>query len=95
MIVMSGFVFHPLCRILLINGLYLVCFCVMACSGNRSWQYVNSMNCTVYVCEGSKGMMVWVGAPIMQRMSGLSLVWHWHLICGHVHCMSQSGTVWS
>ena len=35
-IVMSGFVFHPLFRISLINGSYLVCFCVMACYGNRS-----------------------------------------------------------
>ena len=45
-----GFVFHPLFHISLINGSYLVCFCVMACSGNWSWQYVNSMNCTVYTC---------------------------------------------
>ena len=95
MIVMRGFVFHPLFRISLVNGSYLVCFCVMACYGNRLWQYVNSMNCNVYVCEGSKGMEVWIGAPIMQRMSGLSLAWHWHLVCGHVHSMSHSGTVWS
>ena len=94
-IVMRGFVFHPLFRISLINGSYLVCFCVMACSGNRSWQYVNSMNCTVYVCEGSNGMGVWIGAPIMQRMCGQSLAWHWHLVCGHVHVMSHSCTVWS
>ena len=72
MIVMRGFVSHPLFRISLVNGSYLVCFCVMACYGNRSWQYVNSMNWNVYVCEGSKGMEVWIGAPIMQRMSGLS-----------------------
>ena len=94
-IVMRGLVFHPLFRISLISGLYLDCFCVMACSGNRSWQYVNSMNCTVYVCEGSRGMEIWFGAPIMQRMSGLSPAWHWHLVCVHVHSMSQSGTVWS
>ena len=46
-IVMRGLVFHPALCILLINGSYLVCLCVMACSGNLSWQYVNSMNCIV------------------------------------------------
>ena len=40
-------------------------------------------------------MGVWIGAPIMQRMYGLSVAWHWHLVCGHVHSMSHSGTVWS
>ena len=44
MMVMRGLVLHPLFYIVLFNGLYLVCFCVMACSGNLSWQYVNSMN---------------------------------------------------
>ena len=53
------------------------------------------MNYIVYVCEGSKGVGVWVGAPKIQRMSGLSMAWHWHLICGHVHSMSHSRTVWS
>ena len=72
-IVIRGFVFHPLFLISLINGSYLACFCVVACSGNRSWQYVNSMNCIMYVREGSKGVWLWVEAPIMQRMSGLSL----------------------
>ena len=52
---------------------------------------MNSMNCTVYVREGSKGVEVWIGAPIIQRMSGLSLAWHWHLVCVHVHSMSHSG----
>ena len=70
-IVIRGFVCHPLCRISLIKGSYLDCFRVMACYGNMSWQYVNSMNCIVCVCEGSKGVGVWFGAPIMQRMSGL------------------------
>ena len=42
--VMRGFVFHPLFFMSLISGSYLECFCVMACSGNLSWQYVNLMN---------------------------------------------------
>jgi hypothetical protein len=42
--VMSGLAFHPLLYMVLINGSYLVCLCVRACSGNLSWQYVNSMN---------------------------------------------------
>ena len=49
-IVIRGFVFQPLFCILLISGLYFACFCVRAYSGNLSWQYVNSMNCIVYVC---------------------------------------------
>ena len=40
-IVMRGFVFHHFFRISLINGSYLVCFCVMACF----WESV------VAVCE--------------------------------------------
>ena len=47
MIVMRGLVFHPLFCILWISESYLVCLCVMACFGNLSWQYVNSMNCTM------------------------------------------------
>ena len=72
-IVMRGFVFQPLFRIVLINGSYFAFFCVRACSGNMSWQYKNSMNCIVYVCEGSKGVVVWFGAPNMQRIYGLNL----------------------
>jgi hypothetical protein len=55
-IVMRGFVFHPLFFISLISGSYLTCFCAMACSGNLSWQYVNSMNYTVCECEGVIGV---------------------------------------
>ena len=35
-IVMRGFVFHPLFCMLLINGSYLACLSVRACSGNLS-----------------------------------------------------------
>ena len=56
--VMRGLVFHPFICIVLISGSYLVCFCVMACSGNLSWQYVNSMNWTVVVGDGSMGVCV-------------------------------------
>ena len=51
-IVMRGLVFHPLFWMLLISGSYLACLCVRACSGNLSWQYVNSMNWIVCVGEG-------------------------------------------
>ena len=74
--VMMGLIFHPLLCMVLVSGSYLVCFCVVAWSGNLSWQYVNSMNWTVCVGEGVMGVMgvcVWFGAPIMHRMSGLSL----------------------
>ena len=69
--VMRGFVFHPLVLIALISGSYLACFCVMACSGNLSWQYVSSMNCIVCDCEGAMGVGVWFWAPSMHFMSGV------------------------
>ena len=37
-IVMREFVFHPWFRMFSINGLYLACFCVRACSRNLLWQ---------------------------------------------------------
>ena len=36
-----------------------------------------------------------VGAPSTLSMSALSLVGHWQFMCGHVHCISQSGVVFS
>jgi hypothetical protein len=42
--VMRDLIFHPLFCVALISGSYLVCFCVMVCYGNLSWQYVNSMS---------------------------------------------------
>ena len=41
-----------------ITGSYLVCFCVMACSRNLSWQYVNSMNWTLVMGDGVIGVCV-------------------------------------
>ena len=61
-----------------ISGLYLACLCVMACSGNLSWKYVNSMNYTAWLGEGEMGICIWFGAPSMHRMFGLSLAWQWH-----------------
>ncbi len=85
--------FQPLFLIALISGSYFVCFCVSACSGNLSWQYVNSMNCIVWAGEGKRGVEAWFGAPSIQRMSGRSLARHWHLVCGHVHSRSHYGIV--
>jgi hypothetical protein len=94
-IVIRGFVFQPLFHIVLISGSYFSCFCVRACSGNLSCQYVNSMNYIVCACEGSRGVGVWFGTPNTQRMSGLSLAWHCQFVCGHVHSLSQFGMVCS
>ena len=77
-----------------IDGSYLMCLCVRAWSGNLSWQYVNSMSWTVTLREGVIGACVWFGAPIMHRMFGLSLAWHWH-VCVHVHLRSYSEIVCS
>ena len=43
--------------------------------------------------DGSRGVDVWVGAPSIFRISGLSLAWHWQLVCEHVHLISHSGIV--
>ena len=43
----EGLVLHTLFCTLFFNGPYLVCLCVRSCSGNLSWQYVNSMSCIV------------------------------------------------
>ena len=75
------------------SGSYLACLCVSACSENLSWQYMNSMNCIVCLDDGDMGVCAWFGAPIMHRMSGLSLAWHWHGFWWHVHWSSPSGIV--
>ena len=43
--------------------------------------------------EGEICVCDWLGAPSMHRMSGLSLVGHWHGCGGHVHLRSQFETV--
>ena len=58
MMVMRGLVFHPLLCMVLISGSYLVCLCMRACSGNLSWQYVDSINWIVCVGEGDIGVCV-------------------------------------
>ena len=94
-IVMRGFVFHPLFCMLLINELYLACMCVRACLGNLSWHYVNLMNCIMCRGDGSKGVGVWFGAPSTLSIYGLNLAWHWQFVCGHVHFISHYGTIFS
>ena len=88
--VMRGLVFHPLFCVVLVSGSYVVCLCVRACSGNLLWQYVNSMNWTMNVGEGSMGVCVWFAAPSMHRIFGLDLAWHWQVVCGHEHSRSHS-----
>ena len=94
-IVIRGFVFQPWFLMLLISGSYLVCLCVRACSGTLSWQYVNSINCFVYACDGDRGVGVWFGVPNMHRIYGFDLAWQWQGVCVHVHFISHSGTVCS
>ena len=76
--VMREFTFHPSIWSMAISWSYLWCLCVRACSGNLSWQYVNSMSWSVMNGEGVMGREFWLGAPIMHRMSSLNLAWHWH-----------------
>ena len=49
-------------------------------------------------CEfggGVMGVCIWFGAPILHRISGLNLAWHWHVVCVHVQLRSHSGIVCS
>ena len=92
--VMRGLVCQPWFCMVLINGSYLLRLCQRAWSRNLSWQYVNSMSWIVRLEEGDIGGCVWCGAPIMHRISGFSLAWHWHVVCVHVHLRSHSGIVW-
>ena len=94
-IVIRGFVFQPLFRIVLISGSYFACFCVRACSEKLSWHYVNLMSCIVCVREGIKGVIAWFGAPSMHMISGIYLAWHWKSVCGQVHSKSHFGTICS
>jgi hypothetical protein len=55
-IVMRWLVFQPLFWMVLFSGSYLACLCARACSGNLSWQYVNSMNWIV--CYNIKGRRI-------------------------------------
>ena len=93
--VIRGLTFHPLFCIVLINGSYLVCLCVRASCGDLSWQYVNLINWIVWLREGSIGVCVWLGAPVMHIVSGLSLAWHWRFLCEHVHARIHSSIAWS
>ena len=52
-----------------------------------------SINWIVCVGEGDIGICAWLGAPIMHRMSCLSLAWQLHGICWREHLISQSGIV--
>ena len=88
-----GLVFHPLFCIVSMRGSYLVCLCVRAWLGYLLWQHVNSISWVVSVGEGVICVCVWFGAPIMHKISGRSLAWHWHILCGHVHLRSQSRIV--
>ena len=69
----DGFGLPPIVLCGVINGSYLICLCMRVCSGNLSWQYVNSRSWTVRVGEDVIGVCVWFEALIMHRMSGLSL----------------------
>ena len=72
--VIRGFVFQPLFCMALIKGSYLACFCVMACFGNLSWQYVNSMNCSVCV----RVVRVWgCGLGLLVCRGCLGLAWRY------------------
>ena len=53
------------------------------------------MNWIVSVGEGDIGVCLWFGAPIVHKMSSLNIVWHWQVVCEHVHLWSQFGIVCS
>ena len=51
------------------------------------------MNLTMNVGEGDIGICVWFGAPIIHKISGLSLAWHWQGVFVHVPSRSHSRIV--
>ena len=48
----------------------------MANYGYLSWQFVNSMNCSVWEGDGKFVIGFWLWNPSMHRMSSLSLAMH-------------------
>ena len=53
------------------------------------------MNCMVCVGVGLSRGVLFVGAPIIYSMYGLSLARHVHGVLGHVHWSSHCGIVLS
>jgi hypothetical protein len=49
----------------------------------------------VSVGEGDIGVCVWFRGPIMHRMLGRILAWHWYIIWEHLHLKSRSWIVCS
>lgn len=76
--VVRGFAFHPFYFDVVISGSFSLCLCLMVSSRYLSWQYTNFKNCNVR--DGVTSIGLWLGAPRMPSMLGLSLVGHWH--CG-------------
>jgi hypothetical protein len=54
-------------------------------------QFGHCSDWIVFVGEGTIGVGVWWGAPIIHRMSGLSRAWHWHLVCGMYSSWASRG----
>lgn len=53
------------------------------------------MNCVLCVKVDLSGGLLFVGAPIMHSMFGLSMARHVHGVVGHMHWNSQCGIVLS
>ena len=67
---------HPFYLSVGISGSYLLCLWSMSWPGYRTWQYVNSMNCSEGSGVGVIGVGVKLGTPRMHTMSGLTRYWH-------------------
>lgn len=84
LMVVRGLIFHPFYLSVGISGSYLSCLWSMAWPGYQSWQYVNSMNCSVRSGVGVIGVGVWLGASRMHSMWGLNFARYWHCEVGHL-----------
>lgn len=60
--VMRGLTCHLAIFRACMSGLYLLDCYVWAAMGNRSWQYMNSMNSIMFVGDGAGGLVVDGGA---------------------------------
>ena len=64
-------------------------------SANRSFVYVNSMNC-IFICgSGCSGGLLLYRIPCTQSIPSLKRALHWHLCESEDHGKSQDGMVFS
>ena len=75
------------------SKLYLLCFSMIVALENMSSQYVNSMNCIMWVGGGANGIWMSIVAPWTHRMNCHSLAMQEHGVGLHVRLSSHSSNI--